>query len=171
MKAYLTTRHPLDTPGQAIIRFHHDQYKDEDYVIFTLEDFTKVIELAKAWAEDTLETIFCEDVNALIDDFLSTNPNPSRLAILADEETMHRIGERVSKWGEEPEFNSSTDSTRIGSTISEETQAALEKYLEREYSKARKPRARQQNKEEKYEPNNNEEEGNATIIYPNDYEI
>ncbi|MBQ9019993.1 hypothetical protein IJ096_01580 [Candidatus Saccharibacteria bacterium] len=148
MRVYITTRPRYDNENEVVVRFQHDTYADEDYAILTLEGFTKILELAQGWATDSLETILYDDADALIRDYLSSNPSPSRLKILEDEETKRRVGERVDKWGEEPESTTSTD-LGFGSTVSEESKAAVNKYLEREYSKARKPRNRHQDLEKR----------------------
>ena len=97
MKVYITTKSPLDGPTEDVIRFQHDDYADEDYAILTLAGFTKVLELAQGWATENLETIFYDDVDAIIADY-SREHSPAKLIELAEEEKKSRIAEKYDDW-------------------------------------------------------------------------
>ena len=139
MKLYITTKSPLDGPNEDVIRFQHDDYADEDYAILTLAGFTKVLELAQGWATENLETIFYDDVNALIADFCREH-SPSRLKMLASEEAKQATREKFEQWvSEDTAAEPSTIAESMESTVAA-LKEATEEYLERNYEKMRKKR-------------------------------
>lgn len=120
MRVYITTKSPLDGPTEDVIRFQHDDYADEDYAILTLAGFTKVLELAQGWATENLETIFYDDVNALIADYCREH-EPSRLLKLDDEEMKSRYAEKYDDWAsDEDDDQPSTKQKDFESTTPEE---------------------------------------------------
>lgn len=139
MRVYITTKSPLDGPTEDVIRFQHDDYADEDYAILTLAGFTKVLELAQGWATENLETIFYDDVNALIADFCREH-SPSRLKMLASEEAKQATREKFEQWvSEDTAAEPSTIAESMESTVAA-LKEATEEYLERNYEKMRKKR-------------------------------
>ena len=97
MKVYITTKSALDGPTEDVIRFQRDEYAGEDYAILTLAGFTKVLELAQGWAFENLETVFVNDIDALLTDYYRDH-KPSQLDILNDDTAKKEIRDKYKIW-------------------------------------------------------------------------
>lgn len=159
MKVYITTKSPLDGPYEDVIRFQHDDYAEEDYAILTLAGFTKVLELAQGWATENLETLFYDDVDALIADYCREH-SPTRLKIMASEEAKRATREKFEQWiSEDIAAEPSTIAESEESTVAAK-KAAAEEYLEREYEKKRKERhySKKEEKERRNDISSNDQQ-------------